>query len=71
MLMCVFVMVSSAATYHLLLFSTLPEPELLSGILKLVIDKGDLDFLKYLVSNQSVDVNGECWRQMFHSMTTL
>ena len=29
------------------------------GILELTVRKGDLEFLKYLVSNHSVDVNGE------------
>ena len=36
-----------------------PDPELLRGILELTIVRGDLDLLKYLVGNQSVDVNGE------------
>ena len=29
------------------------------GILELTVVRGDLEFLKYLVSNYSVDVNGE------------
>ena len=29
------------------------------GILELTVVSGDLEFLKYIVSNHSVDVNGE------------
>ena len=29
------------------------------GTLKLTVIKGDLEFLKYLINNQNVDVNGE------------
>ena len=35
------------------------DPTLLEQILKLSIHRGDLDFIRYLVNNLSVDVNGE------------
>ena len=36
-----------------------PDPDLSRAILRLTVIIGDLEFLKYLVSNHSVDVNGE------------
>ena len=45
---------------HALVFIVLgPEPKLLRGVLELTVVRGDLEFLKYLVSNHSVDVDGE------------
>ena len=35
------------------------EPELLRRILELTVREGDLELLKYLVSNQNVDINGK------------
>ena len=35
------------------------DPTLSRQILKLAVDRGDLDFIKHLVNNLSVDVNGE------------
>ena len=35
------------------------DPDLLRDILWLTVDRCDMEFLKYLVSNHSVDVNGE------------
>ena len=35
------------------------DPELLRGTLKLTVVRGDMGFLKYLINNQNVDVNGE------------
>ena len=34
--------------------------------LTVLVDKSDLEFLKYLVSNHSVDVNGELWKYIAH-----
>ena len=30
-------------------------------VLELAVSKGNVDFIKYLVTEQSVDVNGESW----------
>ena len=34
-------------------------PGLIRGVLKLAVRKGDVDFIKYLVTKQGVNVNGE------------
>ena len=34
-------------------------PGLIRGVLELAVCKGDVDFIKYLVIKQGVDVNGE------------
>ena len=41
------------------------------GILELTLVKGDLGFLKYLVSNYSVDVNGELLPRITCNVTLL
>ena len=35
------------------------EPESLTRVLELTICEGDVDFIKYLVTEQGVDINGE------------
>ena len=35
------------------------EPDLVTQVLELTICEGDVDFIKYLVTEQGVDVNGE------------
>ena len=40
-------------------FFMLLDPELLMGTLKLTVVRGERKFLKYLIDNHSVDVNGE------------
>ena len=35
------------------------EPDLVTRVLELTICEGDVDFIKYLVTEQGVDVNGE------------
>ena len=35
------------------------EPDLVTRVLELTICKGDVDFIKYLVTEQGVDVNGK------------
>ena len=52
--------ISNMYVLHALVFIVLGlEPELLRGILRLTVLRGDLEFFKYLVSNHSVDVDGE------------
>ena len=37
----------------------LTEPDLVTRMLELTIREGDVDFIKYLSTEQGVDVNGE------------
>ena len=48
---------------HLLVCSLSSDFELLKSILELIVIRGDLEFLKYLIDNQSVDVNGKLEKQ--------